>query len=487
MAYKLKTIQGKIIGGYALMAMLLILMGGIVFEKLQEVAHLSARIEHQRVPALIVAKNMKSNLERVLADLRGYLLVPKEDFSKSRYKIWQEQLIPNTKKLINILQSFEDIDVVNNLQKTQKDLSRLEEEQNNVEKLARNGNKEAAILSLDTNCLPLAASLQNNLEEIIEAQKTIMYQEIRQQGSLENKLKTAMIIILLFGTIASILLGVLLGRNIKNLLVAETNKLQKSSDDLRNTSSDHLNSITEQTAVTNELSTTVKELSEQLKAVFERCKELSKRVNSVTERCIKSTNAVENTQEVMQKIKQQIETVVKLMNDFNSKSQQINLAVEIIQELSEQTTILSYNAAIEAAAAGEKGKSFAVVAEQVGKLAERAKEASKDVKAIISEINNASSATIAATQSALQAADQGGTIQQEASNLILNVQQDMQQSLEAVREIETANEQQAAAAEQVKLAIEDILMSAKNLQENSRLVLATAEVISETSENLERI
>ena len=109
----------------------------------------------------------------------------------------------------------------------------------------------------------------------------------------------------------------------------------------------------------------------------------------------------------MSGIKRQVDLIVTHMLDLGKKSQQIGGILEIINELAEQTNILAINATIESAGAGDAGKRFSVVADEIRKLADRVGGSTKEIRALIEEIRAAVNTTVMATESGTKAVDLG--------------------------------------------------------------------------------
>ena len=95
------------------------------------------------------------------------------------------------------------------------------------------------------------------------------------------------------------------------------------------------------------------------------------------------------------------------MLELGRKSQQIGGILEIINELAEQTNILAINATIEAAGAGEAGRRFAVVAEEIRKLADRVAGSTKDIRTLIDEVRSAANTTVMATEGGSKSVEAG--------------------------------------------------------------------------------
>ena len=340
---------------------------------------------------------------------------------------------------------------------------------------------------LKSKAVPAATKLRTTIEKIVINTENKIKIDSKKDKEIIESLGSLLWLIFAFSILVSTVLGTFLTKDITKTLSTEINSLRSASDQLRKASSDQLNSVTEQTAVTSQVSSTMKELNEMAKSVLKRCRDMASFADSAVDITADGRQAVHGAQTIMSEIKEQIEIIVKLMLNLGEKSQKIDVALKIIRELSEQTTILSYNAAIEAAAAGEAGQSFAVVANQVGKLAQRAKEASRDVKILIEEIQQSTNTTVMATEDALKAADRGRKIQNHASEKMNSVEIEIKRTLEAAREIEMASNQQSTSSEQVREGVDNIMTTASQTQANSKNVLETAKRIVSSAENLERI
>ncbi len=287
--------------------------------------------------------------------------------------------------------------------------------------------------------------------------------------------------------VAVVVLAMTITRMVNRKLAIETSQLQSSSAQLRSASEQQLSGTAEQTAATGQVLATMKELAATAAQIAERCQQVARLVDSAAARCQEGDESVRQGQSVTTEIKRQIEKIVQHMVDLGNKSQQISLAVDVISELSEQTTILSYNAAIEAAAAGEAGQTFSVVADQVGKLADRAKQAAKEVRCIVEEIQKSTSTTIMATEDGLKAADRGMATQNDASQKMVRVAEEIRSTLSAAKEIEMSSKQQTTAAEQVREGLNQVVNAAKESEASAKQTLGTAALLVTTAANLDNI
>src|SRR6202035_508390 len=116
---------------------------------------------------------------------------------------------------------------------------------------------------------------------------------------------------------------------------------------------------------------------------------------------------VDLTQDSIAGIRRQVDQIVTHMLELGKKSQEIGSVLDIVSELAEQTNILAINATIEAAGAGEAGKRFAVVADEIRKLADRVGVATQEERTLIDDVRSAVNTTVMATETGSKAVDAG--------------------------------------------------------------------------------
>jgi methyl-accepting chemotaxis protein len=175
------------------------------------------------------------------------------------------------------------------------------------------------------------------------------------------------------------------------------------------------------------------------------------------------------------------------MGELGKKSQQIGGVLEIINELAEQTNILAINATIEAAGAGEAGKRFAVVADEIRKLADRVGGSTKEIRGLVDDVRASVNTTVMATEGGSKAVDLGTRQFAEVTTAFKQIAGLVTTTTEAAREIELSTKQQATAVEQVTVAMADVSQAAKEAEVSSTQTLQTSSQLTSLSRELARV
>jgi twitching motility protein PilJ len=170
----------------------------------------------------------------------------------------------------------------------------------------------------------------------------------------------------------------------------------------------------------------------------------------------KGTKAVENSITGMNSIRENIQETSKRIKRLGESSQEISEIVELISDITEQTNVLALNAAIQAAAAGEAGRGFSVVAEEVQRLAERSGQATKQIAAIVKTIQSDTQDAVAAMETSTQGVVEGAKLSDAAGQALNEIGQVSRNLAGLIENISAATDNQAIAATKVAKAMQDI-------------------------------
>ena len=176
---------------------------------------------------------------------------------------------------------------------------------------------------------------------------------------------------------------------------------------------------------------------------------------------------------MIQKLATEVEETATVVNRFEEFSIKVGGLLDTIQNVAEQTNLLALNAAIEAARAGEHGRGFAVVADEVRGLAVRTRSATEEIHSVISELGSLSGSAVAAMQQSVSKARDGVKATTESGEML-------QKILENVQAISSINEQIAAATYEQSTTFNDVNSHINDIYQN-------AEKVTESTRNLDQI
>ncbi len=158
------------------------------------------------------------------------------------------------------------------------------------------------------------------------------------------------------------------------------------------------------------------------------------------------SQAVQNTISGMNEIRTQIQETSKRIKRLGESSQEISEIVELISDITEQTNILALNAAIQAASAGEAGRGFTVVAEEVQRLAERSSEATKQISAIVKTIQTDTHGAVAAMEKSTEGVVEGARVADAAGQALTEIETVTTNLARLIQSISTATNAQTESA-----------------------------------------
>jgi len=233
-------------------------------------------------------------------------------------------------------------------------------------------------------------------------------------------------------------------------------QLSSSTADMTAISAQQAAGAAEQAASVQQATTTSEEIAVTSKQVSEnalRVENLAERTKSAGSN---GTTAANNAMEGMKRLKEQVQTIAEAMVQLGENSQKIGGIVDIIDEISDQTNLLSLNAAIEAAGAGEAGKRFSIVANEVKRLAERTAVSTGQIKSLIEEIQRATNSTIMLTEEGTKGVDSANVLAAKVTEELSNMTQMVDETVMAASEIKLSTQQQTTACEQMAVTILEV-------------------------------
>ncbi len=209
--------------------------------------------------------------------------------------------------------------------------------------------------------------------------------------------------------------------------------------------------------------------------------------SSVAERSVdiasKGAVIVQNTIDGMDKIRGQIQETAKRIKRLGESSQEIGDIVSLINDIADQTNILSLNAAIQASMAGDAGKGFAVVADEVQRLAERSGAAAKQISALVKTIQSDTNEAVMSMEQTTAEVVQGTRLAQDAGVALGEIESVSKSLAEIIENISDAARQQAASAGRISNTMKSIQEITSQTTEGTRgTVIAVGNLADMTNE-----
>jgi twitching motility protein PilJ len=198
----------------------------------------------------------------------------------------------------------------------------------------------------------------------------------------------------------------------------------------------------------------------------------------------KGTQAVQNSISGMNEIREQIQETSKRIKRLGESSQEIGEIVELISDITEQTNVLALNAAIQAASAGEAGRGFTVVAEEVQRLAERSAEATKQIGAIVKTIQTDTQDAVSAMEKSTQGVVEGARLSDAAGQALAEIGVVSQRLSQLIEGITTTTEEQAKSATNVARNMQDILNITQQTTEGTKRTAVSIGQLAELAKEL---
>jgi methyl-accepting chemotaxis protein len=291
----------------------------------------------------------------------------------------------------------------------------------------------------------------------------------------------------LLGTLAVGAIGWFISRSLANQIGSAVGQVRSSSTELQAAANQQATGAKEQAAAMTEISTTISELLATSRQIAESAQRVAHNAEQTAGAARSGHGTVDSTHESITSIRKQVDQIVAHMLELGKKSQEVGAVLDIVSELAEQTNILAINATIEAAGAGEAGKRFAVVADEIRKLADRVGGSTKEVRTLIDDVRSAVNTTVMATETGSKAVDAGSRQFGDVASAFKQIAGLVATTTDAAREIELSTKQQSTAVEQVNVAIANVTQASVETETSAGQTLQTVSQMAVLSKDLLRI
>lgn len=478
------TFGRKLGAGFALMLALTMLVGAVAAYSLRQVVAAKDEVINGSAQSLVNAEQLHAAVERKGGAARGFLLTGDAKFRDGVTDARSEfsAALSNLRARAESAEVLAMIDRIERAEQTNQDT--VEEA---FTARAAGAPIDQIVAKFERDVVPTREALDKEMVSFVTTVQDALAAGERSAAAYADSAFSLIVLIVFAAVIAACVFGWLLTRSITAQIGTAVHRIRSSSAELQSAATQQASGSREQATAMNEIATTINELLATSNQITESAQRVATIASETGDAAGLGDATVQRAQESISVIRRQVDAIVGHMLELGRKSQQVGAVLDIINELSEQTNILAINATIEAAGAGESGRRFAVVADEIRKLADRVAGSTKEIRALIDDVRAAVNTTIMATESGSKAVDGGARQFSEVASSFQHIAGLVDTTTQAAREIELSTKQQSTAVEQVNIAISNVAQATRETEASADQTLQTAAELSGLSGDLTRI
>jgi methyl-accepting chemotaxis protein len=477
MILRTRTIQAKLAIGFLLGPIILAIIGWIAYSNTEElVAHRNQR--KQTYEVLLHIEALLARMTDAETGQRGYLLTGQESYLEP-YRSAISAIGSSTAQLAEFARDHPRQQA--RLQ-TLNGIIRLKlDELAETISLRRDQGIEAALAVLKTD---RGKKFMDDIRAHLEQLKSEEHNELRRQDAEVARAVQTTLGAVKYGTISCFLLLGLVGFVTTRSIAVP---VRKAVDTLASMSAEILAGTTQQAAGMREQSTAVSETVSTVDEVLQTAEQAAQRAQLVSSSAQRAAevgqsgrSAIEESVSAMGTIREQTGSIAESILTLAEQAQAIGEIIASVNDIAEQTNVLSLNAAIEASRAGEHGRGFSVVAAEIKALAEQSKKATTQVRQILGEIQNATSAAVMVTEQGSKSVNAAIKTVNEAGATIRSLAETINEAAQAAAQIAGSSGQQVTGMHQIHQAM-------KHIDQASNQNLASTRQAEQAAQNLNHL
>jgi methyl-accepting chemotaxis protein len=495
--------------GFGALLLIMIAVGGIGYDATFRMSDAND-VSVINLRKSILAANMMAAVEKQTTGVRGFLLAGKEDLLKHDIE-GQQQFKQSAEELTKLLATEKGKQLFAEIERTHDAFRALLDKEIALKRAGKA--KEAEAMAFGADTAAVRDELRKALSDLNDLFDNLAANAVENGNRIESRTRNLIIGASALGLLLGLIIAVAIIRSIRANLLAMVNLISEIAsnnlviDDMKITSQDeigtagaalnrmknnlremiqsiagtaeHVASASEEMSSsatqqaqgaetqkdqTAQVATAMQEMSSTVLQVSDNSHKAAESSRQAAETARHGGAIVEETLVKMRAIAESVGATARKMEELGKSSDQIGRIIGVIDDIADQTNLLALNAAIEAARAGEQGRGFAVVADEVRKLAERTTTATKEIAQMIKNIQDETKTAVSAMEQGNKQVEEGVKSTAQAGDSLKDIIQMSEQVGDMITHIATASTEQSSATEQVN----------KNMEEIAKLVKESA-------------
>ena len=479
-----RTFTQKVGAGFAVTVLLTAAIGAVAVYALSETVHSKDRVIAVEAERLVDAQGLRLAAERKVTAFRTFLLNG-DTANLDRIREARAEFTTALTRLRSAVAGGDERGLLDTVAETE---SQHQEALDQVVALRRGGaGTEAVLQAFDQRAAPARDALDRAIAAFVTAEQRLVDSAKRASTTSASRTIAVLVGLSILVAVLAGVIAVVLTRALGRQIGTAVGQVQTSSTELEAAATQQAAGAKEEATAMSEITTTINELLVTSRQIAESAQRVAQIAEETATAARSGDDTIVQAQSSIAAIRRQVDLVVHHMVELGQKSQQIGAVLDIVSEHAEQTNILALNATIEATGAGEAGKRFAVVADEIRKLADRVAGSAKEIRGLIDDVRTAVNTTVMATETGSKAVDAGSRQFTEVAAAFQRIGGMVATTTEAAREIELSTKQQASAVEQVNVAVGDVAQATRATEASSAQTRQTASQLAGLSTDLLRL
>ncbi|NUP13217.1 MAG: methyl-accepting chemotaxis protein [Polyangiaceae bacterium] len=478
------TFGQKVGAGFSVLIALALLIGGVAIYALRTVVDAKDQVISVEAQNIIDAKTLALAAARRSAAARGYLLT-KDQTHLDELRTQRESFLETLTRMRGHAHDAEARRMLDDIENKEADHRTASDAV--IAQRQSDAGIDVVTKRFDDDVVPKRNALTQAIDAFIGHAERSLEEEKQAASASASSAITLVVAIAALAIGLALLIAFTLTSTLGRQVGTAVSQVQSSSAELQAAANQQATGAKQQATAMNEITTTISELLATSRQIAESAQRVAHIAEQTAGAARTGDGTVEKGNEAVVAMRRQVDLIVNHMLELGKKSQQIGAVLDIVSELAEQTNILAINATIEAAGAGEAGKRFAVVAEEIRKLADRVGGSTKEIRGLIDDVRSAVNTTVMTTETGSKAVDAGARQFAEVASSFKQIVGLVVTTTEAAKEIELSTKQQTTAVEQVDVAITNVAQATKETEASTGQTLQTASQLTGLSRELLRL